>query len=144
MATAAQIQKLPPFDGPSGADRSLDPPYVPDHALLRCIGRGSYGEVWLARNTMGTYRAVKIVRRQSFEDQRPFDRELHGIEKFEPISRSHPGLMNILQVGRNEADGYFYCVMELADSVEDGEVQGSRFKVQIPAPICQRATRKRR
>jgi hypothetical protein len=36
---------------------------IPDHELLRVIGRGSYGEVWLARNIMGTYRAVKIIRR---------------------------------------------------------------------------------
>ncbi len=26
---------------------------VPDHTLIRPIGRGSYGEVWLARNVMG-------------------------------------------------------------------------------------------
>ena len=26
---------------------------IPDHQLLRCIGSGSYGEVWLARNMMG-------------------------------------------------------------------------------------------
>jgi hypothetical protein len=31
--------------------------------LIRRIGQGSYGEVWLARNVMGTYRAVKIVYR---------------------------------------------------------------------------------
>src|SRR6266542_85076 len=110
-------QQFPPVSGFSGTERSEVPPLVPDHTLLRCIGRGSYGEVWLARNSLGSYRGVKIVHRDSFEDQRPFDRELHGIEKFEPISRSHEGFMDILQVGRNEADEYFYCVMELADDV---------------------------
>ena len=29
------------------------PPAIPDHELLRCIGRGSYGEVWLERNVLG-------------------------------------------------------------------------------------------
>src|SRR6266511_4197226 len=64
-------------------------PTVPDHELLRCIGRGSYGEVWLARNVMGTYRAVKIVYRKNFSHDRPFEREFEGIKKFEPVSRLH-------------------------------------------------------
>jgi WD40 repeat protein len=85
--------------------------------LLRRIGRGSYGEVWLARSALGTLRAVKIVHRAAFEDARPFEREFKGIQKFEPISRSHEGLVDMLQVGRNDAAGYFYYVMELADPV---------------------------
>src|SRR3989442_13431549 len=58
-------------------------PAIPDHQLLRCIGRGSYGEVWLARNVMGTYRAVKIVYRKNFDNDRPYEREFDGIQKFE-------------------------------------------------------------
>src|SRR6516162_10167320 len=88
------------------------PPRIPDHEMLRCIGRGSYGEVWLARSRMGAYRAVKIVERKSFKDEKPFERELSGIRKFEPISRSHEGFIDILHVGMDEARGYFYYVME--------------------------------
>jgi eukaryotic-like serine/threonine-protein kinase len=94
---------------------------VPDHELIRLIGSGSSGQVWLARNALGTYRAVKIVRGQMFRHQRPFEREFNGILKFEPVSRLHDGLVDILQVGRNEAAGYFYCVMELADDVLTGQ-----------------------
>jgi WD40 repeat protein len=90
-------------------------PRIPDHELLRRIGKGSYGEVWLARNVMGTYRAVKVIYRHSFDTARPFERELSGIQRFEPVSRLHDGLVDILQVGRNEPEGYFYYVMELAD-----------------------------
>lgn len=90
-------------------------PLVPDHQMLRPIGRGSYGEVWLARSVMGTFRAVKVVYRNTFESDRPFEREFSGIRKFEPVSRTHDGLMDVLQIGRNDADGYFYYVMELAD-----------------------------
>jgi len=64
---------------------------------------------------MGTYRAVKIIYRHTFKDIHPFEREYNGIRKFEPVSRSHEGLMDILQIGRNDQDGYFYYVMELAD-----------------------------
>jgi hypothetical protein len=93
---------------------------VPDHELIRLIGRGSYGEVWLAKSVLGPYRAVKIVYRCSFRDERPFEREFNGVQKFEPLSRLHDGLMDVLQVGRNEEQGYFYCVMELADDVVSG------------------------
>ena len=95
-------------------------PIVPDHELIRLIGSGSSGQVWLARNALGSYRAVKIVQEQMFKHRRPFEREFNGILKFEPVSRLHDGLVDILQVGRNEAAGYFYCVMELADDVVTG------------------------
>jgi serine/threonine protein kinase/tetratricopeptide (TPR) repeat protein len=88
--------------------------------LLQPIGRGAYGEVWLARNLVGTLRAVKVVYRQDFGDAQPFDREFKGMRRFEPVSRSHPGLVNILQIGRNDAGGYFYYVMELADAAAEG------------------------
>src|SRR5437660_6106165 len=91
------------------------PPQIPDHELLRRVGEGAYGEVWLARNVMGTYRAVKIVYRRSFSDDRPYEREFAGIKKFEPISRAHGSQVDILHVGRNDSAGYFFYVMELAD-----------------------------
>jgi serine/threonine protein kinase/tetratricopeptide (TPR) repeat protein len=94
---------------------SPQPPPIPDHELLHRIGSGSYGEVWLARNALGVYRAVKIVHRCTFEHERPFEREFRGIQKFEPVSRSHEGLVDLLQVGRNDQEGWFYYVMELAD-----------------------------
>jgi WD40 repeat protein len=97
----------------------LEPPAIPDHQLLRRIGRGSYGEVWLARSVTGAYRAVKIVHRRAFDNDRPFEREFSGILKFEPISRRHVSQMNILHVGRG--DDCFFYVMELADDQFTGE-----------------------
>jgi TolB-like protein/Tfp pilus assembly protein PilF len=91
-------------------------PHIPDLELLRCIGQGSYGEVWLARNILGTYRAVKIVDRKAFKDEEAFEREFSGLQQFEPVSREHDGFVAILHVGRNPAEGFFYYVMELADN----------------------------
>ncbi|MDB6037200.1 MAG: serine/threonine protein kinase, partial [Verrucomicrobiales bacterium] len=51
-------------------------PLIPEHTLLRVIGKGSYGEVWLAVNGFGSYRAIKIVTRNQFRTAKPFDREL--------------------------------------------------------------------
>jgi WD40 repeat protein len=90
-------------------------PRVPDHELIRKIGSGAYGEVWLAKSVVGTYRAVKVVYRNSFEDDGPYEREYRGIQKFEPISRSNEGFVDILQIGRSDEHGHFYYVMELAD-----------------------------
>src|ERR1044071_7392520 len=90
-------------------------PLIPDHTLLKQIGKGAYGEVWMARNIMGAWRAVKIVYRNSFGSSRPFEREFQGIQKFEPVSRTHESQIDVLHVGRNEADTHFYYVMELAD-----------------------------
>ncbi len=97
---------------------TVEIPCIPDHQLVRRIGKGAYGEVWLARNVLGTYRGVKIIRRATFEDDRPFDREFEGIQRFEPISRSHPGFVAILHVGRNDAARCFYYVMEVADDAD--------------------------
>jgi len=88
---------------------------IPDHTLLRCVGKGAYGDVWLARNAIGVFHAVKIVRRRDFPSDAPYEREFKGIQKFMPISRTHPGFVNVLHVGRNDAAGFFFYIMEAAD-----------------------------
>lgn len=101
---------------------STPAPPVPEHEMLRQIGRGSHGEVWLARSVTGQYRAVKIVRRDAFADAEPFEREFEGVQRFEPVSRRHEGFIDVLQVGFGEERDFFYCVMELADATESDVV----------------------
>ncbi len=120
---------MPPHDPPAPGNGQPSPVggggvagiVIPDHKLLRCIGRGSYGQVWIARNSLGVYRAVKIIFRSDFQDDGPYLRELSGIRQFEPISRSHEGFVDVLQVGINEAEKYFYYVMELGDDLTTGQ-----------------------
>lgn len=95
-------------------------PVIPDHDVLRIIGRGAFGEIWLARGRTGALRAVKIVYRSTFEDERSFQREFDGMSEFEPFSREHPGFVDVLHVGRDANNAFFYYIMELADDVIAG------------------------
>lgn len=88
--------------------------------MLRCIGGGSYGTVWLARTATGIYRAVKVVWRESFEDAGPYEREFSGLRQFEKVSLVESRQLALLHVGRRDEEGFFYYVMELADDVENG------------------------
>ncbi|HAB17373.1 MAG TPA: hypothetical protein DCE44_13090, partial [Verrucomicrobiales bacterium] len=122
------------------------PPRIPDHELLEIIGRGSYGEVWRARNIVGAERAVKVVWRASFGSDRPYEREFVGIQKFEPVSRRHEGLVDILHVGRAADDRYFYYVMELADNATSPgafEIEAKRAETGY-TPLTLRALLKAR
>lgn len=96
------------------------PPDIRDHETLRLIGRGAFGEVWLARSVTGVLRAVKVVWREDYDKPESFEREFEALKRFEPISRRHEGLVPILQVGRNSQEGFYYYVMELADDVDKG------------------------
>lgn len=120
-----------PLGARGNSQKIVTPPPIPDHTLIRCIGQGSYGQVWLARDAIGTYHAVKVVYRDNFRDATPFDREFRGIQKFTPISRSHPGFVHILHVGRNEEAGCFYYIMELGDDIETGQrIQPNTYEAQ--------------
>jgi len=103
---------------------------IPDHELLRCVGKGAYGEVWLAENAIGTHHAVKIVHRCDFSSADSYAREFTGIQKYMPVCLDHPGLVHILHVGRNDEDGYYYCIMEAGDD----EVTGPAIHPETYSP----------
>ena len=97
-------------------NRPAQPP-IPEHRLFGLIASGAYGEVWLGSNAFGTLRAVKIVRRDQHLAVESFEREFKGLQKFEPVSRSHAGLVDILTLGHLTDGSGFYYVMELADNI---------------------------
>jgi len=124
------LEELPVEAAPSPAQPDA-PLAIPGHELLRLIGQGAYGEVWLARAEIGAYHAVKIIHKRTFADRNPFEREYRGILQYTPISRTHHGLVPILHVGRANQAGFFYYVMEVADCAQAG-------RVIDPATYCPR------
>ncbi|MEM7010197.1 MAG: SUMF1/EgtB/PvdO family nonheme iron enzyme [Verrucomicrobiota bacterium] len=101
-------------------EKIVDGPEIPNYKILHQIGKGGYGEVWLARSVTGSLRAVKVVKREDFANERAFEREFEGIQNYEPVSKEHTGLVDILHVGRDDKQGFYYYVMDLADDVSLG------------------------
>ena len=83
----------PPEESPATAPaRCSDPgahapPADSDYEIGPADRPGGYGDVWLVRDRAGDYFACKVVYRESFENDRPYEREYEGIQKFEPVSQ---------------------------------------------------------
>ncbi len=99
--------------------RPCGSPSVPGHTLLSKIGEGAYGDVYLARHASGAFRAVKIVYRDRVSDADAFEREYRGVSAFRRVPRTR-GLVRIFDVGRDDAAGMFFTVMEAADDERRG------------------------
>ena len=110
---------------------------LPGLTLLRPVGSGSFGEVWLARTVTGQFRAVKIVwlRRpgETESDARLEelgDQVLRGVQEY--LRRVSPGSsagVAVLHVDRDPAGRFFYYVMELADDVTTGrDIDPERYE----------------
>jgi serine/threonine protein kinase len=92
-------------------------PQIPDLDLIRVIGRGGFGQVWLATNrTTRSLRAVKVVALQRRGAADPAGREIASIIRLEArLRQHHPNLLPIHHVGQTAE--YLYYIMDLADDV---------------------------
>jgi len=98
------------------------PPEVPDLELIRPIGEGGFGQVWLGRNrTTGRLRAVKLIALHHKGRADPAGREIVSLTRLETrIGSHHPNLMDIHHVGKT--DDYLFYVMDLADDVSGSAI----------------------
>ena len=90
---------------------------IPEYTLLSQIGAGAYGEVWLARGATRAFRAIKLVQRGRFRKVTHYEREFGALSRFEKGIRNAPNLVQIHHVGRHDEEGFYYYVMDLADSL---------------------------
>jgi WD40 repeat protein len=118
-------------------------PETPDYDLIRCVGSGAFGDVWLARaKPTLRYRAIKLVCRNRFPRDSLYETEFNGLKKFEELSREHAGFIDILHVSRNERTGCFSYVMELADDLEAGQIFEPRD--YVPKTLASELARRQR
>ena len=108
-------------DAPTLLYSDGDPPIqIPGVDLIRPIGSGAYGQVWLARNPLtAKLIAVKLIRLQSPDAADRATRELQSLIRFESSLRQPPeNLIAIHHVGRT--DEFLYYFMDAADDVSGG------------------------
>jgi CHASE2 domain-containing sensor protein len=103
--------------GPTGTELISKLPDTPDYELFDPpFGEGGFGKVWLVRNAIGEWQALKAVYQSKFgKATGPYEAEFKGIERYKPVSERHQGLLRIDFVSRMKPEGYFYYVMELGD-----------------------------
>jgi len=90
-----------------------DTPVVPDFTLIRKIGSGGFGTVWLAKNdATGRLAAVKLIPRLGSGASR----ELTSLTRLEDHARRQsPDLLPVRHVGKTRE--HLFYVMDLADDL---------------------------
>jgi CHASE2 domain-containing sensor protein len=114
-------------------------PDAPDYEIIQpAFAEGAYGKVWLVRNAVGQWQALKAIYREKFKgNAEPYEREFRGITRYKPFSAEHPGLLRVDFVSIKRRGEYFYYVMELGDS----RVSGWEEKPDLYAPLDLAAAR---
>ena len=102
---------------PEGADL---PPWIRekslgDWRLTGSIGKGNFGEVFLAEDAFGNRKALKVFTPEA-ADRRAFDLEYDGMEAMRMVAE-HPNLVPVESVGRT--DYCIYYTMPLADALRE-------------------------
>ena len=94
-----------------------EPPQVPDYTLIRPIGEGGFGRVWMAANqTTGRLRAIKLIPLRPSGTADAAGREIVSLTRLEAnLGHRHQNLLSIHHVGKTAE--YLFYVMDLADDI---------------------------
>ncbi len=97
------------------AGRDLIQSLYPEYQILAHIAGGAYGQVWLASDSGGTLRAIKLVELEPADTEHRYDRERRGIRLLKSLSDMPDGIIAIHEIREEEGTGFAY-VMDLADA----------------------------
>jgi WD40 repeat protein/serine/threonine protein kinase len=124
--------------GTTGLDWSGPPPVVGQYGLLRELGRGGMGVVYLARQeSLGREVALKVLTPGPMSD--PSDRLRFRAEAEMAAALHHPNIVQVFEVG--EEDGLAYIAMEyvqggtLADRI-GGKPRDPNESARLLAPLA--------
>ena len=104
---------LSPPDAPPVSERTTAGWPIPDYEpVVRC-GEGAFGSVWVVRDRVGVYRALKMIDLRRLRQTKVDSYEINALQAYcRKVSR-HPFLITIFHVG--QVDDTLYYTMELAD-----------------------------
>jgi len=92
----------------------LKPITVPDYQLIEKCGRGSFGDVYVARGLSGSLVALKVIEKNNYSAK-----EFNGLKYYCSRCSNSPFLIKIYHTG--ETESFFYYTMELADNLGDDD-----------------------
>jgi len=143
IETAPTIDKLPSADS-SGGDDVEGAPETPrlmgPYLLLRKLGEGGMGQVWLAQQSVPVKRqvALKLIRAGMYDDS--------VLQRFRSERQSlaimdHPAIAKVFDAGAT-ADGQPYFVMEYVRGLPittycDEKLLGMRQRLELFMKVCE-------
>jgi hypothetical protein len=99
-------------------DREFPPRRLGRYQVVRLLGRGSFGYVYLARDDeLDRYVAIKVPTARALASPRRLEALLS--EARLAAGLRHPGIVGVYDVGRDE-DGCAFIVLEFVEGYEEG------------------------
>ena len=86
------------------------PKNIKAYTPVSLCGQGAYGSVYLVCDAVGTFYALKIVRKTSDN----WEREFRGLKHYKNQVPEHPNLIKIFHI--EDCGDFFYYTMEAADN----------------------------
>ena len=114
-------------------DQDLSGSQIRDYQLIRQLGRGGMGTVYLARHKrLNKLVAIKLVPEHSHEDPTAvarFEREMQAVGLLD-----HRNVVGALDAG--DTDGMYFLTMELIDGIDLSRLTRGKKQLSIP-DVCE-------